>query len=1254
MKAAQVITSDNEFRPILDSIAKRAVRLLGAKDGGVSRFDPERGEFVVIADYNFPQAIGTAIKMDEGLAGHVLKDDLPYLATTDYNSYPGRAPAHAKTARFGAVLMVNLKWQNRTVGVLYINDEQGRVFKEPFPPLLKLLASTAAIAITNAHLLYEAEVFRSSYEAGTALASPADPARVLQDLASQAREAAQAQWVRLIVIGEGSRRCNFVASHGGKLVETDDRIRHNGISMQVLETGEPCLIEDVEEQRGRLNPAMIEEGSRAAMCLPLWLGLKRLGVIWIHYSEPRKFSEAEVEALMSFLRQAAVAYDGARQKEELGPLRLVIERLARAANTDEVYKRLAASAREFLDADFAAIWAYPDDDSPRELPVRDAVTAGIGEELLAELSDAALPVGEITGRVLKDGWYGVPDIERPSKENPLPAQSRRLLERLGARAFQGLGLVAAGEKLGVLYLIYRSPRRFHQEDTRRARTFATYAAQALKAGLIEHVTKAQTAAHKVAELLTLGDWMKTLKTVVRSTKHVLGCDAITLFIYNASKDRIEPYTTMVGVRHKKNARHCEDAPRDSIVYKMIHEERPYYCVPRVEDDPLFRDQHFVEREGIKSVCAIPLKVKEQRVGVMFVNYRTRHRFSKPELATVELFANQAAVAIRNGTLYREQKKRLTEQQLVASLSKQLLAAPSLKEALSATVKTAASSLKAEYAAIVLQDGDGRFRIKEKVGWTGADAKAYEHAYVARYQTGYTTRRRKPVVVEDYDMDRRFIVPGFLIAKGVKSGLSVPLLIGNKSAGAMLVHSKKRHAFAQEDVRVLSLIANLSAIAIQHHQAVESKIASMAAVQRASDEISRINLGAGQREVLDKIVEQTVQCVPRAFLGTIQLYDETDHLLIFESVYSKDEDPAARAQLAELVGERRSLVRQPGQPIGVAGRAVLEKRAQRVDDVKHDRDYYVYHEHTRSELAVPLLTEDNRVRGVLNVESMSPAAFGKDDEETLGALAKLAVTTLQNVETRKLVDSSALLAWLGMASSDWGHSVAANAFNIRDNVELLREELDNYMVEPALRELLNERLDLIQDLAAQIYQKPIAALLSFDKGVSTVSINNLIRERAEQLWQYGRYKVIPCELSLSKEEPCVRCSPEWIERLLEILIDNAIDSMDGMPAPTLTISTSMVDNQVEIAIKDTGPGIPPEIRGKLFRQRIDKRFDSKGLGVGLLMVEAIAQIYKGQAGVSETGPHGTTMYVRLPAARSGSKVRRSRRGGRRAGLRLAEV
>lgn len=1236
------LNTQEDLKSFLNTITSQAVQLVGATDGGISQFHPERGELTVISDYRYPQFIGTTIKSVEGLAGHVLRDDRDYMAVEDYDKYMGKAPVFAKTDRFGAVLMINLKWRNSTVGVLYINAAKGFRFTEPLPSRLMLLAGTAAMAIANSHLLYKVEAARarilSSYETASALAKPPTSEQVLQDIARQALRAAGAKQVRLIVIDEFGSISNFIAACDGELHWANNRIRNNGISMRVLKTSEPYLCEDLNKTADDINPAMKEDNSRAAMCLPLSSRGRNLGVLWFHYPEPRKFSSADVDALTTYLKQAAIAYENTRQLEELDPLLDAAEGVAAAGTTDEVLQSIVKGARKVLHADYAILWPYEKvvNMSPRGLRVSEAVTDGVDEALREEMSDVILPVGDITHRAM-EGRIGITDIEDPSPHT-LPEVSLQLLRRLGAVSFEGLGLNASGEPMGVLYLVYRQRREFRPEETHRARTFAFHAAVALqKDKLLRQIAKDQRAAWEFTELVALRDLKETLRSFVEHTKKEMSCDAVTLFIYNDATERILPLTTMTGVRYEKEASHCSNAPPTSIVYKMLRLKEPYRCVSPVAGHELFGEQRFVQREGIEAVCAVPLKAKEHRVGVMFLNYRAPHDFTEAELGKIPLLANQVAVAIHNGLLYGEQLR-------FVELSKLLLGARDREGALEHAVTNAAEALGADFVAIVLRDEDGRPRFKAWKGWTAEDVQAYDRGNVEDYQTGFTIKHGEPIFITDYAMEKRFEVPDIITSKGVKSGLSVPMFYGDEPVGAMLVHflTPRKLTRMKGWTGTLSLIANLTAIYVK---TIASKIASLEAVQRASDEISRIRIDTDQSEVLERLVEQAVACLPQAFIGTIQLYDEKRHELRFESVFSRD----SYDRIPNLLNERRPLVRRAEGgayqgKIGIAGRAVLDKAPQLIDDVELDSDYYRYSSETRSELAVPLLTDDNRVLGVLNVESKSRAAFSKDDEQAMMALAKLVVATIEKAdqyrrsegaeplrrleETERLVNSSTTLAWLGMASSIWGHSVAGHALDIRDNLELLRAKLGRYDLQPEVKKLLDDKLGFIDELARQIRQKPITALLSYDAAPEEVSINWLIAERVGELRGDSRYRPVVFDLRLTGEEPRVRCSPDWIRKMLDILIDNAVDAMAGAPPLRLTITTRVVGNKVEIVFRDTGPGIPPEIKHKLFRQRVEKTAGSKGLGIGLLMVQAIAQTYSGEARVGAS-PEGATIYVRLP-------------------------
>lgn len=1249
--AERDLSGFENLRSILDTIIKQAVELVRGTAGGVKQFNPERGDMTVIAAYQFPQLIGSTITLWEGLAGEVIRKDLPYKTVPKYEEYPERAPVYAETELFGAVLMINLKWQNRSMGVLFVNAEPQHRFPAELPPLLVLLANTAAVAIANSRLLHEAEVARArirfSYEATDAQISLPDSERALQCIADQALEAADASWVRLIVIDERGQTRNFIASRGRKLLEMEDRIRPSGISWRVLRTGKPYVIPDVSKATEKLNEAMLEEGSQAAACLPLSFVGGQLGVIWIHYSSPRDLSELHLNALETYLQQASIAYDTARQMEELAPLRRVTDRLEASTDTNDVLGRIVVLARETLHADYAVFWSYieGEDKSILKLVIRDAVIDGVDAAALHEMRDLTLPVANVTRRVLEEGWFSVSSDD--SAWQRLPDETLEMLNQLNIKSFEGVALLAGEERLGVLYLGYIDSSRvtFDKVRKRRAVAFATHAALALKkAKLVDQIATGQILARRAAELTALVEVEKTLNSRVGTARQVFKCDAVTLFVYSEQTRRFLPLTTMTGVSDMGRASYSEERADSAIVSKMLEEEQPY-IVPSVSEDPLFRDQLFAKREQIKSVCAVPLRVDNQRVGVMFLNYRSSHTFTKHDLQELKRFADDTARSILAAQRDQEQTVKLLQQQLLKDLSEKLLGARSLEESLDLAVTNAKELLQADFVAIILEDTTGQLKVEKSWGWKREDKRRYGEGQTCpesrtgdENQTEYTIRKGEPVIVFDYESDSLpFKVPAFVVAKGIKCGMSVPMLDGEKRVGAMLVHYLDKRPLDDAQARALLLISNLTAIAAQHHKALESKTRLLAAVTEAIDEISKVRLGTDQRDVLQIIIESAVHCLPQSFLGTIQTYDKDRKTLRLESVFSTEPKKADYTQ----IGTERRLDRRDEGPIGITGLAVVKKEPQLVRNVTDVGDlYFNYNEETQSELAVPILDEsgDNESRdvlGVLNLESKRLAAFGEDDKQVLTALAKLARTTIQNAEQYRLLEGSTLLAWFGMASSVWGHTIAGKSLNIGKNITHLRRKLEGHQLQSNVRRLLNDRLDVIANLAAEIRREPMIALLHQTEGVTSVELNKLITDRLNQLWRNYPYNRGKYELLLTNDEIVVRVNPDWIKRMLDLLIDNSFDAISDPSRARITISTELIEGgQVEVAIADNGPGIPDDVQQQLFKQRIEKGPLSKGLGMGLLMVQVIAHVHRGKVGITRTDATGTTIYVRLPVVSKG--------------------
>jgi signal transduction histidine kinase len=117
----------------------------------------------------------------------------------------------------------------------------------------------------------------------------------------------------------------------------------------------------------------------------------------------------------------------------------------------------------------------------------------------------------------------------------------------------------------------------------------------------------------------------------------------------------------------------------------------------------------------------------------------------------------------------------------------------------------------------------------------------------------------------------------------------------------------------------------------------------------------------------------------------------------------------------------------------------------------------------------------------------------------------------------------------------------------------------------------------------------------------------------------------------EDVPLTVCDLGHIAQVVLNLVTNARDAMrDG--GGTLTIGLRERDQTIELSVTDTGCGISPEIRDRLFEPFVTTKSASNGqsgTGLGLSVSYGIIKEHGGEILVDSQPGHGTTMTVRLP-------------------------
>lgn len=829
---ALTISSSLDAHGIYTQTCETAVKLSGADHSGLVIFEDKFIQGRVEAEYPALHAVGKIIPVQSVPKEETLVKNREPLIVNDVFAEASLGPVRDVLLELGiqSILVVPVISKGQLLGSFSLDSiQQPHQFTQEEVEICKRLATQVAVAIENARLYQEAregrEYLQSLFQASGAIISSSTPGNVLQSIVDTINGITHA-WRAVALLVDASEHPHVLASSGfDQHLDAATSIRETGTSRQVLHSGQACFIPDTEAEADEVHPAMLEQGVKAAVCLPLPLLGKNIGVLWIHFREKHTFSEVERRALQVYANQSAIAYDNARRMQELEHMRAAADAIASAAEPVEVLQQIVKSAKEVLGAYCSLIWSY-DHSRDRFFP-EELVAEGIPRETLEEFREEEPEPGRTTRRVLEERYITVTDIRLPEGDFIGP-RTRESLKELGVLSFEGIRLDVGQDILGVLFVDYKQPRSFSAEDVRILETFANHAALALKrARLLDQVTRSREAAQVVAKVSTLGRLEDTLKAIVQGALDSLHCDVATLHTFDEST-RCFVHAQGFGYTAPGIMRPPEEITEKSVLWKIIDLKEPYY---RAADNPLDDDLlsgNFVRAEGIKSALGVQLRFGEHPVGVMFVNYRRPHRFTEEEIKDAVQFGNQAAVAIRNAQLLDETRKRAEAMEGLYKAGKAITSTLTLDEVLERIAEQALHIVGANpqegcFSHVALREGDKlRFiagfpleipsDLRQNVGEIDLQKGVKKGIVGEAVLTGETQNVREVSGV-----------PGWIALReniNIHSQLSVLLKVGEQIIGVLSIEHSKPAAFSKEDVYNIELLAAQAAVAIQNAKQYE--------------------------------------------------------------------------------------------------------------------------------------------------------------------------------------------------------------------------------------------------------------------------------------------------------------------------------------------------------------------------------------------------------------------------------------------------
>jgi two-component system C4-dicarboxylate transport sensor histidine kinase DctB len=148
------------------------------------------------------------------------------------------------------------------------------------------------------------------------------------------------------------------------------------------------------------------------------------------------------------------------------------------------------------------------------------------------------------------------------------------------------------------------------------------------------------------------------------------------------------------------------------------------------------------------------------------------------------------------------------------------------------------------------------------------------------------------------------------------------------------------------------------------------------------------------------------------------------------------------------------------------------------------------------------------------------------------------------------------------------------------------------------------------------------------------------ERALSLMQEQlRLRQIEVTVDLGPEDPTVVGDPIQLEQVFINLLTNARDAMAQSPRKEIRITSSIGTAGIQIAVADTGHGIPQGLEGRIFDPFFTTKDVGKGTGLGLSITYGIIKEHGGTITVASQPGEGATFFIHLPLATDCSPRRR---------------
>ena len=268
---------------------------------------------------------------------------------------------------------------------------------------------------------------------------------------------------------------------------------------------------------------------------------------------------------------------------------------------------------------------------------------------------------------------------------------------------------------------------------------------------------------------------------------------------------------------------------------VCRESRPLTLEDLREGAPV--DVRGLVEAGLQSYVGAPIVHKDRALGTFCLLDTAPHPISKNDHDLLTAIGQQIGVAVENGRLFEETRRRVSELQLLHDVGLAAATGVRLEETLQAAAEALAIELKGHNVALMLLDPESNaLHMKASVGYP-PDVVKDLRLRLGEGITGWVAQHGEPALVPDVRLDSRY----YEGASDTRSELCVPLVSGSQIIGVLNVESPQLNAFTKDDQRLLSTLAGNLAMLIERARLFEEVEAARIELQQRAEALEEANV-----------------------------------------------------------------------------------------------------------------------------------------------------------------------------------------------------------------------------------------------------------------------------------------------------------------------------------------------------------------------------------------------------------------------------